>query len=435
MHYMSEKLGARAFRGHLIGYEGENGHIFKVWNPITKEIVRSRDVTFPDKLDKNTGSDDDQKGGLAPARKPAPKDPDSDDDTGALYEEGGPATTQIEKGKQSFETPKVSTRIQEVEDISPIRQPIFQKPAKRQPMQQAKQQSKQQATPHDTQQATQRPTLQPQARELIRKHMDQLSVEVSVLPPPPPQPRKQATKPLVLEVIPESPIHQSIERDDSEEAYEPISHTPARQAVSPQEERQAVSQQEERQAVSQQEERQVFSYQEEETPMQRDLTPPAAVVKSPTLHLPGAFREDTPQHETPRPVLQPVLHTQQEISHEALSHREEEPSQSISQQHEEISQEPFQQQEEEFSQPREEISRDVSTIENDQIMIQQDRQPSVVTISSDETIPQFIPRRSSRTRRSPERYGFPENPLRPPRPNPPPKPKKDNTRETGRSAG
>jgi hypothetical protein len=31
------------------------------------------------------------------------------------------------------------------------------------------------------------------------------------------------TKPLVLEVIPESPIHQSIERDDSEEAYKPIS--------------------------------------------------------------------------------------------------------------------------------------------------------------------------------------------------------------------
>jgi hypothetical protein len=51
----------------------------------------------------------------------------------------------------------------------------------------------------------------------------------------------------------------------------------------------------------------VFSYQEEETPIQRDLTPLAAVVKSLTLYLPGAFREDTPQHETPRPVLQPVL--------------------------------------------------------------------------------------------------------------------------------
>jgi hypothetical protein len=41
---------------------------------------------FLEKLDKK-GPDNDKKGGLAPARKLAPKDPNSDNnDTGALYE-------------------------------------------------------------------------------------------------------------------------------------------------------------------------------------------------------------------------------------------------------------------------------------------------------------------------------------------------------------
>ncbi|KUM55395.1 hypothetical protein ACN42_g11893 [Penicillium freii] len=54
------------------------------------------------------------------------------------------------------------------------------------------------------------------------------------------------------------------------------------------------------------------------------------------------------------------------------------------------------------------------------------REPSVITISTDDSVTetgsvppeQFVPRRSSRTRRSPERYGFPTNPPSPPKSKP-----------------
>ncbi|OQE65453.1 hypothetical protein PENNAL_c0208G09362 [Penicillium nalgiovense] len=459
----SEKSRPRAFRGHLIGYEGENGHIFKVWNPVTKEIVRSRDVTFPDKLDKNR--DDDQKGGVTPASKPAPKDPDSDDDNaGALFEEGGPIA-YAEKGKLPFEkpkvviqpklvpqvvitsrrpepavqapakpiiqqrqdsvgpntpgrawtmppTPKVPSRIQEIEDQSPIRQPIFQKPKKQatqQPIQQITQQPKQQANQQASHQFSQqslhqRPTLQPKAHETIRRYMDQLNMEVSVLPPAPPQPRKQATKPLVLETIPESPITilQSIERDDSEDEFHPITHPDKEQELTTPAANRLISQQ--HTPTSQDgSERQV----QRATHDVEDPTP-QAVARSP-YHLPGAFREETP-HETPRAALsQP----HEEISHNVTPTVEVEPKQ--------IPIEP----------DRPMIDHDQTTSEEERAPIEHEpntmtREPSVITISTDDSatdtgsVPpeQFIPRRSSRTRRSPERYGFPSNP----NPNPPPNP-------------
>jgi hypothetical protein len=40
------KMLPRAKIGRLIGYEGDNGHIFKIWYLDTGKIVRSRDVTF-----------------------------------------------------------------------------------------------------------------------------------------------------------------------------------------------------------------------------------------------------------------------------------------------------------------------------------------------------------------------------------------------------
>lgn len=397
----SEKSRPRAFRGHLIGYEGENGHIFKVWNPVTKEIVRSRDVTFPDKLDKNPRSDDDQKGGVTPASKLAPKDPDSgDDNAGALYEDGGPVQ-RTQKGKLPFErpklvpqvvitskrpepavmtgftiqqrqasvgpdtpgrawtmppTPKVSSRIQEIEDESPIRQPIFRQPASR------------------------RPVLQPQAHESIKQYMNQISTEASVLPPAPPQPRKQAPKPTVLETIPESPviIHQSVEKDDiipqetqlrqripfSERVVSPQAPLPIRQLQT--------------QTERQQENMQV---EEEEQQVQRathDVEDPTLVVSSSPYHLPGAFREETPQA-----VLTELQEETLRVSPTVVI------------------------------KPKPEST----TI----------REPSVITVDTDDSITeigsvppeQFIPRRSSRTRRSPERYGFPPNPDLNQPPNPP----------------
>lgn len=40
----SDKMGPRAMLGHLVGYEGENGHLYKIWDPTENRIFRSRDV-------------------------------------------------------------------------------------------------------------------------------------------------------------------------------------------------------------------------------------------------------------------------------------------------------------------------------------------------------------------------------------------------------
>src|SRR6202161_2620864 len=42
----AEKMGPRAMIGYLVGYEGDNGHVYRIWDPKKRKIVRSRDVTF-----------------------------------------------------------------------------------------------------------------------------------------------------------------------------------------------------------------------------------------------------------------------------------------------------------------------------------------------------------------------------------------------------
>ncbi|KAJ9480916.1 hypothetical protein VN97_g12603 [Penicillium thymicola] len=42
----SRKMDARAWIGHLVGYEGDNGHIYRIYDPKTKKVSRHRDVVF-----------------------------------------------------------------------------------------------------------------------------------------------------------------------------------------------------------------------------------------------------------------------------------------------------------------------------------------------------------------------------------------------------
>ena len=47
----SQKMNPRAVKGHLVGYEGLRGHLFKIWLPEKKVVVRARDVRFFDEDD------------------------------------------------------------------------------------------------------------------------------------------------------------------------------------------------------------------------------------------------------------------------------------------------------------------------------------------------------------------------------------------------
>jgi hypothetical protein len=40
----AQKMAPCASLGHLIGYEGDNGHIYRIWDPKTGRIIRTRDV-------------------------------------------------------------------------------------------------------------------------------------------------------------------------------------------------------------------------------------------------------------------------------------------------------------------------------------------------------------------------------------------------------
>ena len=51
----AQKMDPRAMVGHLVGYEGEHGHLFKVWVPSENRVFRSRDV-YIDEDDDNTPS-------------------------------------------------------------------------------------------------------------------------------------------------------------------------------------------------------------------------------------------------------------------------------------------------------------------------------------------------------------------------------------------
>ncbi|KAJ5876478.1 uncharacterized protein N7529_002062 [Penicillium soppii] len=42
----SRKAAPRAWKGYLIGYEGDGGHVYQIWDPVNQEMKRSRDVAF-----------------------------------------------------------------------------------------------------------------------------------------------------------------------------------------------------------------------------------------------------------------------------------------------------------------------------------------------------------------------------------------------------
>lgn len=45
-HSQGKKYEPHMMKGCLVGYEGDNGHIFKVWVPESGKVYQSRDVTF-----------------------------------------------------------------------------------------------------------------------------------------------------------------------------------------------------------------------------------------------------------------------------------------------------------------------------------------------------------------------------------------------------
>jgi Reverse transcriptase (RNA-dependent DNA polymerase) len=69
----ARKAAPRAFIGYLVGYEGDNGHIYKVWLPNERKVVRSRDVTFS----KGDVSDDDSDDPIQHPMPPKPNQPNS----------------------------------------------------------------------------------------------------------------------------------------------------------------------------------------------------------------------------------------------------------------------------------------------------------------------------------------------------------------------
>ena len=77
----ARKVAPRAFIGYLVGYEGDNGHIYKVWLPDERKIVRSRDVTFS----KGEALEDNPDDPIQHPISPKPNPPS-----------GGPSTTIID---------------------------------------------------------------------------------------------------------------------------------------------------------------------------------------------------------------------------------------------------------------------------------------------------------------------------------------------------
>jgi hypothetical protein len=63
----------------LVGYEGDGGHVYKVWDPTNKKLVVSRDIGFP-----QPGDDDDDISMTTKESPTDPKDPDDDDVVGFM---------------------------------------------------------------------------------------------------------------------------------------------------------------------------------------------------------------------------------------------------------------------------------------------------------------------------------------------------------------
>lgn len=70
----ARKSAPRAWKGIFVSYEGDNGHVFKVWNPVTRKLTTSRDVNFP-----QPGDDyKDDNLGAGSATQPKPSGPSGD---------------------------------------------------------------------------------------------------------------------------------------------------------------------------------------------------------------------------------------------------------------------------------------------------------------------------------------------------------------------
>lgn len=39
-------MDPRAWIGHLVGYNSDSGHIYRIYNPQTRKVTRHRDVRF-----------------------------------------------------------------------------------------------------------------------------------------------------------------------------------------------------------------------------------------------------------------------------------------------------------------------------------------------------------------------------------------------------
>ncbi|OQD89256.1 hypothetical protein PENSOL_c065G09117 [Penicillium solitum] len=76
---IARKAAPRAWKGMLVGYEGDGGHVYKVWDPVTKKLVVSRDIGFP-----QPGDDDSMGPTLASKAPTDPKDPDDEDVVGFM---------------------------------------------------------------------------------------------------------------------------------------------------------------------------------------------------------------------------------------------------------------------------------------------------------------------------------------------------------------
>ena len=65
----SEKIAPRAWIGNLVGYKGENGYIYRIWNPKKRKVERVRDVVFWEDDDNEAIPNPEKEGGVAEPQK------------------------------------------------------------------------------------------------------------------------------------------------------------------------------------------------------------------------------------------------------------------------------------------------------------------------------------------------------------------------------
>ena len=123
----AEKMGPRAVIGHLVGYEGDNGHIYQIWIPEKNKVVRSRDVSFSSgESSGNLPVDDNEDPTAGKSPKSPPDAPDNGDsnavtidlrvpkEANVLLIEDAPYTTG--RLQTLSQTPEVNTPIRTIED-------------------------------------------------------------------------------------------------------------------------------------------------------------------------------------------------------------------------------------------------------------------------------------------------------------------------------